>query len=315
MSGKPTNIDNSHPFFGSSDQGMLTGCAGGAVDAAGNCTGVVQARGIVGSQTGGYNGVPGINYPTAESQQKAADKGLADYKSAVTGGFSQAGGGAGFTNENIITSPNARAPVTSYSNCKGQSPKFKMGAGQPYSSDAAMMKRAQTGGGRNPLAPTASDYYNQSTSVGYGYINGKDNLLFAGSGYPKETQTTTMNSCQKGGKRRRTRHPKKGKRSRTRKGKRDFLTHKGDKLFNRRGHRQKRPNKRSRKRRPYKKRRRKSRKQRGGYSQYQSDVPLTYTMQTPNGSQGGSWEGQLATPPTYKVLNLCQDNYNHYTQK
>jgi len=242
-----------------------------------------------------------------------------------------------------------------------------------------MMKGAQTGGGANPLAPTASDYYNQSTSVGYGYKNGKDNLLFAGSGYPKETQTTTINSCQKGGKRRRrrrTRHPKKGKRSRTRKGKLDFLTHKGDKLFNRRGHRQrrpnkrsrkrrpykkgggflcglkkyfkhpkkgqrsrtrkgkrdflthkgnkffnrrghrqKRPNKRSRKRRPYKKRRRKSRKQRGGYSQYQSDVPLTYTMQTPNGSQGGSWEGQLATPPTYKVLNLCQDNYNHYTQK
>jgi hypothetical protein len=285
--------------------------------------------------------VPGINYPTAESQQKAADKGLADYKSAVTGGFSQTGGGAGFTNENIITSPNARAPVTPYSNCKGQSPKFKMGAGNPYSSGAAMMKGAQTGGGgANPLAPTASDYYNQSTSVGYGYKNGKDNLLFAGSGYPKETQTTTINSCQRGGKRRRTRRrkkkgkgkgkgkgsrsrsrsrkrrrPKKGQRSRTRKGKRDFLTHKGNKFFNRRGHRQKRPNKRSRKRRPYKKRRRKSRKQRGGYSQYQSDVPLTYTMQTPNGSQGGSWEGQLSTPPTYKVLNLCQDNYNHYTQK
>ena len=89
------------------------------------------------------------------------------------------------------------------------------------------------------------------------------------------------------------------------------MTHEGDTEFNARGHRQKRG------RAPYTKKRGKrsrKRRQRGGarYDQYQSNVPLTYTMQTPNGPQGGSWIGQLATPPTYKILNNCQDNYNHY---
>lgn len=54
-----------------------------------------------------------------------------------------------------------------------------------------------------------------------------------------------------GGKKRgRRRHPHKGQRSRTRKGRKDFVTHKGDKTYNRMGHRQ------YRKRRPYTKRRR-----------------------------------------------------------
>ena len=45
-------------------------------------------------------------------------------------------------------------------------------------------------------------------------------------------------------------HPRKGQRSRTRKGRKDFVTHKGDKYYNRRRHRQ-----RGRKgRRPYTKR-------------------------------------------------------------
>ena len=60
----------------------------------------------------------------------------------------------------------------------------------------------------------------------------------------------------------RRRHPHKGQRSRTRKGRKDFITHKGDKYFNRRRHRQ-----RGRKgRRPFTKRgrRRTRRTSRGG---------------------------------------------------
>ncbi len=53
-----------------------------------------------------------------------------------------------------------------------------------------------------------------------------------------------------GGKKRTRRHPHKGQRSKTRKGRKDFVTHKGDKAYNRSGHRQ------YRKRRPYSKRRR-----------------------------------------------------------
>jgi len=64
-----------------------------------------------------------------------------------------------------------------------------------------------------------------------------------------------------------------------------------------------------------KRRRRRRRTQRGGYHQYQSNVPLARTMVTPNGPAGGSWPGQLAQPPTYKIIDTCVDNYNHFTGK
>jgi len=58
----------------------------------------------------------------------------------------------------------------------------------------------------------------------------------------------TVKKTTKG--RRSRKHPHKGQRSRTRKGRKDFVTHKGDKYYNRRKHRQ-----RGRKgRRPYTKR-------------------------------------------------------------
>lgn len=56
-------------------------------------------------------------------------------------------------------------------------------------------------------------------------------------------------------------------------------------------------------------------KQKGGYAQYQSNTAMTNTQQLPNGSQGGTWTGQLANPPTYSSANLCRDNYNHFTGK
>ena len=46
--------------------------------------------------------------------------------------------------------------------------------------------------------------------------------------------------------------PKKGQPSKTRKGRLDFVTHKGDKFFNRKGHRQSK-NRKGTKKRPYKK--------------------------------------------------------------
>ena len=54
---------------------------------------------------------------------------------------------------------------------------------------------------------------------------------------------------------------------------------------------------------------------RGGYSQYQSNVPLTNSLRTAVGSAGGKWSGQLASPPTFSKMNNCVDNYNHYTKK
>ena len=390
MSGRLSNVDNSHPFYGGSNQGMVTGCTGGAIGPNGNCNGIVQARGIVGNQRGGANAPNAIgDFPTAEGQEKASQRGIKSFLAVNNGG--QSGGGYGFTTKNAVLRQNIPAAVSPTSNCERLSPSFKMGAGQIYHGT----KSIQKGGSRSPLAPTASDFFNQSTSVGYGYKSGDDNLLFAGSGYPKETSTTAINTCQRGGRRRRktrrkrkrhskrhskrkskrrskrkrhSKHPKKGKASRTRKGRLDFVTHKGDKAYNRSGHRQykrRKPYTKKRKsrrggflcglnthpkkgqksrtrkgyldfithrgdkdfnegnrrqkrvRKPYTKKKntkRRSRGQRGGsrYVQFQSNVPLALTMQTPNGPQGGSWNGQLATPPTYKIVNNCQDNYNHY---
>ena len=62
-------------------------------------------------------------------------------------------------------------------------------------------------------------------------------------------------------------------------------------------------------------RRRGRKTQKGGYAQYGSNTPLTRTLELPAGAEGGSWEGQLASPPTYTAGNFCQDNYNHFTGK
>ena len=48
----------------------------------------------------------------------------------------------------------------------------------------------------------------------------------------------TYGTQSKGGKRRRSKKFYKGKASKSRKGRKDFVTHKGDKYFNRKGHRQ-----------------------------------------------------------------------------
>ena len=57
-----------------------------------------------------------------------------------------------------------------------------------------------------------------------------------------------------------------------------------------------------------------SRSQRGGYSQYQNNLPMTQTY-----SLGGVLDPKmsaLASPPPYEVLpnnTSCIDNYNHFT--
>ena len=59
-----------------------------------------------------------------------------------------------------------------------------------------------------------------------------------------------------------------------------------------------------------------SRSQRGGYSQYQNNLPMTQTY-----SLGGTLDPKmsaLASPPPYEVLpnnTSCTDNYNHFTGK
>ena len=58
-----------------------------------------------------------------------------------------------------------------------------------------------------------------------------------------------------------------------------------------------------------------SKKQRGGYGQYQNNLPLTQTYQVA-GIELPASELGLANPPPIRVLpnsTNCVDNYNHYT--
>jgi hypothetical protein len=140
---------------------------------------------------------------------------------------------------------NKNVPVTGYKNC-GIIPDFKMGASKAYKGVGNM----QIGSGR----PTLVDKYNNMSNSGYGYskpgIDG--NRLYADS-YPPVTSTSHLQKCGKGGKR-------KSKKMRKRKGKK------------------------MRKSKKHMKRSKKiKKKQSGGYAQYMSNVPLTYTMQLPNG--------------------------------
>ena len=76
----------------------------------------------------------------------------------------------------------------------------------------------------------------------------------------KTTTPTTTAPGQAGGRSRRRRrsrsrkggNPKKGMASKSRKGKKDFVTHKGDKYYNRKGHRQSR-NAKGKRKSPYRK--------------------------------------------------------------
>ena len=60
---------------------------------------------------------------------------------------------------------------------------------------------------------------------------------------------------------------------------------------------------------------RRSKKQRGGYGQYQNNLPMTQTYQVAGITLPASQLG-LANPPPVTVLpncTNCVDNYNHYT--
>lgn len=71
----------------------------------------------------------------------------------------------------------------------------------------------------------------------------------------KESPTTYMGGKSKSKRRSRSRkggNPKKGMASKSRKGRKDFVTHKGDKYYNRKGHRQSR-NAKGKRKSPYRK--------------------------------------------------------------
>ncbi len=212
----------------------------------------------------------------------------------------------------------AGTSVTGYKNC-GLIPSFKLGAGSNFKGPVDI----QQGAGKSVNA------YNQYNSAGYGYLHPtpEGNRHIAGYHAPI-TSTSKSQRCGNGGKRK-----KKGGRTRKRRGGnlKQLMSPLTDaysrisggihRASNRVGsafmvsdklggggcgnHKSKKTRKNGGR----------GKKQKGGYAQYGSNVPLTRTLQLPAGSQGGSWEGQLASPPTYTAGNFCVDNYNHFTGK
>ena len=215
----------------------------------------------------------------------------------------------------------AGTSVTGYKNC-GLIPSFKLGASSNFKGPADI----QQGAGKSVNA------YNQYSSAGYGYLRPTPdgNRHIAGYHAPI-TSTSKSQRCGNGGKRKkkggRTRKTKGGNlkqlmspltdaysrvtgglhRAGNRVGSAFMVSDKlgGGGGCGNHGKKQQRKSRRGGK----------GKKQKGGYAQYGSNVPLTRTLQLPAGSQGGSWEGQLATPPTYTAGNFCVDNYNHFTGK
>ena len=194
----------------------------------------------------------------------------------------QRGGGYGFTDADAAMAAKSgmgygSMPFSSYTNC-GTSRAASMGAGIQH-------------GGALPLVP--SDVNSNSMLVknpppvnnnlrpGYGYVSGKDNLLFAGSGYPMETPYNG-NSCAQGGGRRKKRKSRRHRKKGTKKHRRRRHTRKGGYV------------------------------QKGGYSQYQSNIPNTPSYSQPNPGGSVPW---ATGPGSFKPTNHCVDNYNHFTGK
>ena len=290
--------------------------------------------------TRGGNGSRGLS--VAEKRTLRGGSGTHYSKSRRTNHHRLVGGGVGYgmtandaSNQAKSGTPpgtglgfhsTATTSATGYKNC-GLIPNFKLGAGRNFKGPADI----QSGAGKSVSA------YNQYNSAGYGYLKptSKGNADIAGYHAPI-TSTSKSQRCGTGGK--------KKKRGGTRKRKAgsslnpltlayDGLAsvidkgvntvHNASMLSDKAGgsscskRKRKKKNKKKKKKSKGKKRgRRGGRKtQKGGYAQYGSNTPLTRTLELPAGAQGGSWEGQLASPPTYTAGDFCQDNYNHFTGK
>ena len=96
----------------------------------------------------------------------------------------------------------------------------------------------------------------QSLKDMVGHILEDEKLKFGGRRRKRKTHRRRRRKKTRTRKRRRkhSRHPKKRQASKTRKGRLDFVTHKGDKAYNRSGHRQ------YRRHRPYRRTRRRRRR-------------------------------------------------------
>jgi hypothetical protein len=95
-----------------------------------------------------------------------------------------------------------------------------MGLKEQYKQDIDAMEQ-----GRSPSPPT-------------NYNPPQPSLSSMEKGLAPKKLSNTNETEKKGGKRRRSKKFNKGKASKSRKGRKDFVTHKGDKYFHRKGHRQ-----------------------------------------------------------------------------
>jgi hypothetical protein len=221
-------------------------------------------------------------------------------------------------------------PIREYKNC-GFNPPSKLGAGIPYVGTSSIQKGAGSSLSLQPasIKDIASnnnisvDSYNNTDTARYGYVSPDDNASFAGY-RPNTVSLSKPKNCKLtgGGKKVKGMGKNLLKKwiSEFKKVSKKTLKKHKKKRHGKNRHSKKRSKQTGRgksrgKSRHNKNRHSKKHHMRGGYSQYQSNVPLTNSLRTAVGSAGGKWSGQLASPPTFSKMNNCVDNYNHYTKK
>ena len=141
---------------------------------------------------------------------------------------------------------------------------------------------------------------NQTVNSNYTNVSSSNNPMFFGS-----NETKTDPACYKGGKRTKTKIKNIYRMYKMKTSKRKRSARK-NKLMKKYSISRRRNNKKHATRR-------RMRKHRGGYSQYQSNIPFTANYST--GGILNSNDSALANPVPYTASSSCFDNYNHYTGK
>ena len=233
----------------------------------------------------------------------------------------QKGGGHSFDNlgaQNAASSGMGRGvmPIAKYSNC-GASRSSGMGAGVQHGGHIGV-QLAPANVENSSVLVSNPPAVNNSMRPGYGYTSGQDNQLFAGSGYPKSSSYNSNSCAQSGGRKRKSQKRKSHKRKSLKRKSHKRKSHK-HKSLKHKSHKHKSHKRKSHKRnKKHRKKRTKSRskhntlhKQKGGYSQYQSNVPLSPSYQQPNPGPMPWATG----PGSFTRQVNCPNNYNHFAKK
>ena len=164
-----------------------------------------------------------------------------------------------------------------------------------------------TTGVQGAASNAGSQYMLKGGTKYYGFSSADAALTGSMKGSYAPISKGSHNKC--GGRKSRRRSHKKSRKTRhRRKSKHHRRKSKHHRRKSKHHRRKSKHHRRKSTRRTYKRR-----KQRGGYSQYMSNVPMAHGYST--GGTISPSNNALANPAPYAAYNHCQDDYNHMTGK